>query len=126
MDTFSEYVARAILFASAVMALFVLQVLPAAEGVLLLHHQVLIALLAAALLGAALFRPIRPAVVAVGLLSQAGFVASALAMPGFSATTVLYLNLAGLAALLLVGVLLLRAARQQARWDGVPAPQRGT
>jgi hypothetical protein len=125
MDTFSEHVARAILFAAAVIALFVLQVLPSADGVLLLHHQVLIALLAVALLGAALFRPIRPAVVAVGLLCQAGFVASALAMPGFSATTVLYLNLAGLAALLLVGWLLLRSARQQARWDGLLTPQRG-
>ena len=51
--------------------------------------------------------------------------ASALAMPGFSASTVLYLNLAGLAALLLVGFLLLRSARQQARWDGLLAPQRG-
>ena len=83
------------------------------------------ALLAVALLGAALFRSIRPAVVAVGLLCQAGFVASALAMPDFSATTVLYLNLAGLAALLLVACLLLLSARQQARWDGLPAPQRG-
>ncbi|MDP2817148.1 MAG: hypothetical protein Q8O29_02510 [Polaromonas sp.] len=63
--------ARAILFAAAVIALFVLQVLPSADGGLLLHPQVLIALLAVALLGAVLFRPIRPAVVAVGLLSQA-------------------------------------------------------
>jgi hypothetical protein len=118
MDTFPEHLARAILFAVGLIAALVLWALPPADGALLLHHQFLIAVLAAALLGAALFRGIRPAVVIAGLLSQAGFVGIALATPGFGATTALYLNLAGMTALLCAGALLVAAARQQARWDG--------
>ena len=118
MDTLPEHLARAILFAVGLLAALVLWALPPAEGALLLHHQFLIAVLAAALLGAAVFRSIRPAVVIAGLLSQAGFVGIALATPGFGATTALYLNLAGMAALLCAGALLVAAARQQARWDG--------
>ena len=124
MDTFPEHLARAILFAVGLIAALVLWSLPPAEGALLLHHQFLIAVLAAALLGAALFRGIRPAVVIAGLLSQAGFVGIALATPGFSASTALYLNLAGMTALLCAGALLVAAARQQARWDGVRPQQR--
>jgi hypothetical protein len=124
MDTLPEHLARAILFAVGLIAALVLWALPPAEGALLLHHQFLIAVLAAALLGAALFRGIRPAVVIAGLLSQAGFVGIALATPGFGAPTALYLNLAGMAALLCAGALLVAAARQQARWDGLPQPQR--
>jgi hypothetical protein len=118
MDTFPEHLARAILFAVGLIAALVLWALPPADGALLLHHQFLIAVLAAALLGAALFRGIRPAVVIAGLLSQAGFVGIALATPGFGATTALYLNLAGMTALLCAGALLVAVARQQARWDG--------
>jgi hypothetical protein len=118
MDTFPEHLARAILFAVGLIAALVLWALPPADGALLLHHQFLIAVLAAALLGAALFRGIRPAVVIAGLLSQAGFVGIALATPGFGATNALYLNLAGMTALLCAGALLVAAARQQARWDG--------
>lgn len=124
MDTLPEHLARAILFAVGLIAALVWWALPPAEGALLLHHQFLIAVLAAALLGAALFRGIRPAVVIAGLLSQAGFVGIALATPGFGAPTALYLNLAGMAALLCAGALLVAAARQQARWDGLPQPQR--
>ncbi len=118
MDTLPEHLARAILFAVGLIAALVLWALPPAEGALLLHHQFLIAVLAAALLGAALFRGIRPAVVVAGLLSQAGFVGIALATPDFGTRTALYLNLAGMSALLCAGALLLAAARQQARWDG--------
>lgn len=123
MNTLPEHFARAILFAVGLIAALVLWALPPADGALLLHHQFLIALLAAALLGAALFRRIRPAVVTAGLLSQAGFVGIALATPGFGATTALYLNLAGMAALLCAGALLVAASRQQARWEGL-RPQR--
>ena len=123
MDTLPEHLARAILFAVGLIAALVLWALPPAEGALLLHHQFLIAVLAAALLGAALFRGIRPVVVIAGLLSQAGFVGIALATPDFGATTALYVNLAGMTALLCAGALLLAAARQQARWDG-QRPQR--
>ena len=123
MNTLPEHLARAILFAVGLIAALVLWALPPAEGALLLHHQFLIAVLAAALLGAALFRGIRPAVVIAGLLSQAGFVGIALAMPDFGTSTALYLNLAGMTALLCAGALLLAAARQQARWDGT-RPQR--
>jgi len=122
MDTFSEHVARAILLAVGVSAVFVLLTLPPPDGAalpLLRHYQFLIALLATALLGAALVRAIRPAVVAAGLLSQAGFVGIALATPGFGATAALYLNLAGMVALLCAGALLLQAARRQARWEGL-------
>ncbi|MFN3571766.1 MAG: hypothetical protein ACK4VX_15895 [Polaromonas sp.] len=125
MDTLPEHLARAILFAVGLIAALVLWALPPADGALLLHHQFLIAVLAAALLGAALFRGIRPAVVVAGLLSQAGFVGIALATPDFGATTALYLNLAGMAALLCAGALLVAAARQQARWDG-RRPQQGS
>ncbi|MGQ2979275.1 MAG: hypothetical protein ACT6Q9_06215 [Polaromonas sp.] len=124
MDTLPEHLARAILFAVGLIAAGVLWALPPAEGALLLHHQFLIALLAAALLAAALFRGIRPAVVMAGLLSQAGFVGIALATPDFGATTALYLNLAGMAALICAGALLAAAARQQARWDGLRPQQR--
>lgn len=124
MDTLPEHLARAILFAVGLIAALVLWALPPADGALLLHHQFLIAVLAAALLGAALFRGIRPAVVVAGLLSQAGFVGIALATPDFGATTALYLNLAGMAALLCAGALLVAAARQQARWDGLRPQQR--
>ncbi len=124
MDTLPEHLARAILFAVGLIAALVLWALPPADGALLLHHQFLIAVLAAALLGAALFRGIRPAVVVAGLLSQAGFVGIALATPDFGATTALYLNLAGMAALLCAGALLVAAARQQARWDGSRPQQR--
>jgi hypothetical protein len=117
MDTLPEHLARVILFAVGLIAALVLWALPPAEGALLLHHQFLIAVLAAALLGAALFRGIRPAV------SQAGFVGIALATPDSGTSTALYLNLAGMSALLCAGALLLAAARQQARWDG-PRPQR--
>ena len=123
MDTFPEQLARAILLAAGLMAALVLWVLPPADGALLLHHQFLIALLAVALLGAALFRGIRPAVVVAGLLSQAGFVGITLVTPGLVASTALYLNLAGMAALMGAGALLLASARQQARWDS-PRPQR--
>lgn len=127
MDTFPEHVARAILLAVGVSAVLVLLALPPPDGAalpLLLHHQFLIALLAAALLGAVLVRAIRPAVVAAGLLSQAGFAGIALATPGFVATAALYLNLAGMAALLCAGALLLQAARRQARWEGLrPQPR---
>lgn len=121
MDTFPERIARAILLAVGVSALLVLLALPPANGTavpVLLHYQFLIALLAAALFGAVFFRAIRPAAVATGLLSQAGFVGIALATPGFDAMSALYLNLAGMAALLFAGALLLQSARQQARWDG--------
>ncbi len=124
MDTLPEHLARAILFAVGLIAALVLWALPPAEGALLLHHQFLIAVLAAALLGAALFRGIRPAVVVAGLLSQAGFVGIALATPDFGPSTALYLNLAGMTALLCAGALLLAAARQQARWDGQRPQQR--
>jgi hypothetical protein len=124
MDTLPEHLARAVLFAVGLIAALVLWALPPAEGALLLHHQFLIGLLAAALLGAALFRGIRPAVVIAGLLSQAGFVGIALATPGFGASTTLYLNLAGMTALLFAGALLVAAARQQARWDGAQPQQR--
>ncbi|MDI1235940.1 MAG: hypothetical protein PSV26_00490 [Polaromonas sp.] len=127
MDTFAERVARAILLAAGVSAVWVLLALPPAGGAalpLLLHHRFLIAVLAAALLGAVLVRTLRPAVVATGLLSQAGFVGIALAMPGFSATTAFYLNLAGMAALLCAGALLLHSARRQARWEGL-TPRHG-
>lgn len=123
MDTLPEHLARAILFAVGLIAALVLWALPPADGALLLHHQFLIAVLAAALLGAALFRGIRPAVVIAGLLSQAGFVGIALATPDFGATTALYLNLAGMTALLCAGALLLLSSRQEARWDG-QRPQR--
>lgn len=118
MDTFAERAARAILLAAGVSAVLVLLALPPPDGAalpLLLHHQFLIALL-----GAVLVRAIRPAVVAAGLLSQAGFVGIALATPGSSATTAFYLNLAGMAALLCAGALLLHATRRQARWESPP------
>lgn len=123
MDTFAERAARAILLAAGVSAVLVLLALPPPDGAalpLLLHHQFLIALLAAALLGAVPVRAIRPAVLAAGLLSQAGFVGIALATPGSSATTAFYLNLAGMAALLCAGALLLHATRRQARWESPP------
>jgi len=125
MDTFTEHLARAILFVVGVIAALVLWVLPPADGALLLHHQFMIALLAAALAAAALFRGLRPAVVTAALLSQAGFVGIALATPGYGASTALYLNLAGMAALLCAGALLLASSRQQARWDGLRPRRRG-
>jgi peptidoglycan/LPS O-acetylase OafA/YrhL len=122
MDTFHERAARVILLAVGLSAVLMLLALPPADGAatpLLLHHQFLIGLVGAALLAAVLVRSIRPAAVAIGLLSQAGFAAIALSVPGFSASAALYLNLGGLVALLCAGLLLVQAARQQARWDGL-------
>lgn len=124
MDTLPERVARALLLAVGVLSLIALwdaQPSGGAALVPLLHQQFLSALLAAALIGTAHLRSIRLLVLAAALLSKLGFVAISLLTPGFAATPVVVLDLIGIAALLGAGALLLRAERQQARWD---APMR--
>ncbi|MDP1741343.1 hypothetical protein [Polaromonas sp.] len=121
MDTLPERVARTLLLAVGLLSLMTLwDTTPAGGAALvpLLHQQFLSALIAAALVSAVFARAIRLPVLAAALLSKLGFVAISLLAPGFAATPLLVLDLIGIAALLSAGVLLLRAERQQARWDG--------
>ena len=126
MDTLPERVARALLLAVGLLSLMTLwKITPAGDAVLvsLLHQQFLSVLIAAALIGAVHFRVIQLPVLAAALLSKAGFVAIALLTPDLAVKPVVYLDLIGMAALLCAGALLLRAERQQARWDS-PMPRR--
>ena len=126
MDTLPERVARALLLAVGLLSLMTLwETTPAGDAVLvsLLHQQFLSVLIAAALIGAVHFRVIQLPVLAAALLSKAGFVAIALLTPDLAVKPVVYLDLIGMAALLCAGALLLRAERQQARWDS-PMPRR--
>ena len=126
MDTLPERVARALLLAVGLLSLMTLwNTTPAGGAVLvsLLHQQFLSAVIAAALIGAVHFRVIQLPVLAAALLSKAGFVAIALLTPDLAVKPVVYLDLIGMAALLCAGALLLRAERQQARWDS-PMPRR--
>ena len=126
MDTLPERVARALLLAVGLLSLMTLwNTTPAGGAVLvsLLHQQFLRAVIAAALIGAVHFRVIQLPVLAAALLSKAGFVAIALLNPDLAVKPVVYLDLIGMAALLCAGALLLRAERQQARWDS-PMPRR--
>ena len=126
MDTLPERVPRALLLAVGLLSLMTLwNTTPAGGAVLvsLLHQQFLSVLIAAALIGAVHFRVIQLPVLAAALLSKAGFVAIALLTPDLAVKPVVYLDLIGMAALLCAGALLLRAERQQARWDG-PMPRR--
>lgn len=121
MDTLPERVARALLLAAGLLSLIALwdtQPAGGAARVPLLHQQFLSALLATALIGTAHLRVIRLPVLVAALLSKAGFVAISLLTPGFAATPLVVLDLIGIAVLLCAGALLLRAERQQARWDG--------
>ena len=121
MDTLPERVARALLLAVGLLSLIVLWDTAPAGGsarVALLHQQFLSALIAAALVSAVQMRALRLPVLAAALLSKLGFVAISLLTPGFEVTPLLVLDLIGIAALLSAGALLLRAERQQARWDG--------
>ena len=125
MDTLPERVARALLLAVGLLSLMTLwDTKPAGGAVLvpLLHQQFLSALIAAALIGAVHLRVIRLPVLAAALLSKAGFVAISLLTPDLAVEPVVYLDLIGIAALLCSGALLLRAERQQARWDS-PMPR---
>ena len=126
MDTLPERVARALLLAVGLLSLMTFwDTTPAGGAVLvpLLHQQFLSALIAAALIGAVQFRFIRLPVLAATLLSKTGFVAISLLTPDLAVKPGVYLDLIGMAALLCAGGLLLRAERQQARWDG-PMPRR--
>ena len=126
MDTLPERVPRALLLAVGLLSLMTLwNTTPAGGAVLvsLLHQQFLSVLIAAALIGAVHFRVIQLPVLAAALLSKAGFVAIALLTPDLAVKPVVYLDLIGMAALLCAGALLLRAERQQARWDS-PMPRR--
>ena len=126
MDTLPERVARALLLTVGLLSLMTLwNTTPAGGAVLvsLLHQQFLSAVIAAALIGAVHFRVIQLPVLAAALLSKAGFVAIALLTPDLAVKPVVYLDLIGMAALLCAGALLLRAERQQARWDS-PMPRR--
>ena len=126
MDTLPERVARALLLAVGLLSLMTLwNTTPAGGAVLvsLLHQQFLSAVIAAALIGAVHFRVIQLPVLAAALLSKAGFVAISLLTPDLAVKPVVYLDLIGIAALLCAGALLLRAERQQARWDS-PMPRR--
>lgn len=121
MDTLPERVARTLLLAVGLLSLLTLWDSTPAGGsalVPLLHQQFLSALLALALISAAQLRAIRLPVLAAALISKLGFVGISLLTPGFAATPVVVLDLIGIAALLSAGTLLLRAERQQARWDG--------
>ena len=125
MDTLPERVARALLLAVGLQSLMTLwETTPAGDAVLvsLLHQQFLSVLIAAALIGAVHFRVIQLPVLAAALLSKAGFVAISLLTPDLAVRPVVYLDLIGIAALLCAGALLLRAERQQARWD-CPMPR---
>lgn len=120
MDTLPVRVARTLLLAVGLLSLIALWDTQPAGGaalVPLLHQQFLSALLAAALISAVHLRAIRLPVLAAALLSKLGFVGISLLTPGFAATPLVVLDLIGIAALLCAGVLLLRADRQQARWD---------
>ena len=126
MDTLPERVPRALLLAVGLLSLMTLwNTTPAGGAVLvsMLHQQFLSVLIAAALIGAVHFRVIQLPVLAAALLSKAGFVAIALLTPDLAVKPVVYLDLIGMAALLCAGSLLLRAERQQARWDS-PMPRR--
>ena len=126
MDTLPERATRALLLTVGLLSLMTLwNTTPAGGAVLvsLLHQQFLSVLIAAALIGAVHFRGIQLPVLAAALLSKAGFVAIALLTPDLAVTPVVYLDLIGMAALLCTGALLLRAERQQARWDS-PMPRR--
>ena len=126
MDTLPERVTRALLLTVGLLSLMTLwNTTPAGGAVLvsLLHQQFLSVLIAAALIGAVHFRVIQLPVLAAALLSKAGFVAIALLTPDLAVKPVVYLDLIGMAALLCAGALLLRAERQQARWDS-PMPRR--
>ena len=125
MDTLPERVARALLLAVGLLSLMTLwETTRAGDAALvsLLHQHFLSALIAAALIGAVHFRVIQLAVLAAALLSKAGFVAISLLTPDVAVEPVVYLDLIGIAALLCSGALLLRAERQQARWDS-PMPR---
>ena len=120
MDTLPERVASALLLTVGLLSLMTLwNTTPAGGAVLvsLLHQQFLSALIAAALIGAVHFRVIQLPVLAAALLSKTGFVAISLLTPDLAVKPVVYLDLMGMAALLCAGALLLRAERQQARWD---------
>lgn len=120
MDTLPERVARTLLLAVGLMSLIaVWDSTPAGGSALvpLLHQQFLSALLALALISAVHLRVIRLPVLAAALLSKLGFVVISLLTPGFAVTPLVALDLFGIAALLSAGALLLRAERQQARWD---------
>ena len=126
MDTLPERVPRALLLAVGLLSLTTLwNTSPAGGAVLvsLLHQQFLSAFIAAALIGAFHFRVIQLPVLAAALLSKTGFVAISLLTPDLAVKPVVYLDLIGMAALLCAGALLLRAERQQARWDR-PMPRR--
>ena len=126
MDTLPERVARTLLLAVGLLSLIALWDSTPAGGsalVPLLHQQFLSALLALALISAVHLRALRLPVLAAALLSKLGFVAISLLTPGFAATPLLVLDLIGIAALLSAGALLLRAERQQARWDGPMRPR---
>lgn len=128
MDTLPERVARTLLLAVGLLSLIALWDTAPAGGaplVPLLHQQFLTALLAAALISSVHLRALRLPVLSAALLSKLGFVAISLLTPGFDATHLVVLDLMGIAALLCAGALLLRSERQQARWDGLPTPQRG-
>ena len=125
MDTLPERATRALLLTVGLLSLMTLwNTTPAGGAVLvsMLHQQFLSVLIAAALIGAVHFRGIQLPVLAAALLSKAGFVAIALLTPDLAVTPVVYLDLIGMAALLCAGALLLRAERQQARWDS-PMPR---
>lgn len=120
MDTLPERVARALLLAIGLLSLIALWDTRPVDGaalVPLLHQQFLSALLAAALVSAVFVRAIRLPVLGAALLSKLGFVVISLSAPGSSPSALLLLDLIGIAALLCAGALLLRAERQQARWD---------
>lgn len=126
MDTLPERVARTLLLAVGLLSLITLwDTTPAGGAALvpLLHQQFLSALLAAALVSAVFARALRVPVLAAALLSKLGFVAISLLTPGLAATHLVVLDLIGIAALLCAGALLLRAERQQARWDGAMRPR---
>ena len=126
LDTLPERVPIALLLGVGLLSLMTLWDTTLAGGavlVWLLHQQFLSALIAAALIGAVHFRVIQLPVLAAALLSKAGFVAISLLTPDLAVKPVVYLDLIGIAALLCAGGLLLRAERQQARWDG-PMPRR--
>lgn len=84
------------------------------------HHQALLALTGAALALAPWWAPLRMPAVAVGLLSKATLLALAgMAPAGAASGLTLLAEVLQLAMLLAAGAILLREARQEARWNMV-------